>query len=198
MTSYPLSVPWAGFIPTTSGGGSRADGVSGGSVTATRYTRACCTASYRRRATRSPITQIWRAEPLERELVCEKPPRESSSTSSRSAHQLPVRDVADQRGEFLTIGDVDLDTRSVQMTFYRAHRHRQPVGDIPVAQARCHKVGDFPLASRQRQRVIRQIQCGRADSTAYRRQPVGRRGGFHAAAAVVGILERDRGLGSGV
>src|SRR5258705_11931075 len=183
MTSYPLSVPWAGFIPTTSGGGSRADGVSDGSVTATRYTRACCTASYRRRATRSPITQIWRAEPLERELVCEKPPRESSSTSSRSAHQLPVRDVADQRGEFLTIGDVELDTRSVQMTFYRAHRHRQPVGDIPLAEARPDKVGNFPFGGGRAKRGIRQTKCGGPIPTPKAANPLAGRAGAHTPAA---------------
>ena len=65
-----------------------------------------------------------------------------------------MRAFADQRGEFLTLGDVELDARSVQMTFYRAHRHRQPVRDIPVAQARRYKVGDFPLSEQAADEVL--------------------------------------------
>jgi len=77
------------------------------------------------------------------------------------------------------------------MALHGAHRHRQPIGDVTIAQAGGDQVGDLAFANRQGQRVSGEIQCGRADSAALGGQAVGGGGRFHAAAPVVDRFERN-------
>ena len=43
---------------------------------------------------------------------------------------------ADQRGQLFAVGDVELDAGAVEVALHGAHRHHQPVGDLPVAEPR--------------------------------------------------------------
>jgi len=69
---------------------------------------------------------------------------------------LPGLAAADHRRELVPVGAVEFGACTVEVALHRAHRHRQSVGNLAIAQACGDEVGDFAFAYGQRQRTARE------------------------------------------
>src|SRR5690606_3149564 len=105
---------------------------------------------------------------------------------------------ADEGAEGFAVGHVDLGVGTVEVAFDGADGQHEPLGDLPVRQARGHQVRDLALPCGQRQRLGGRAQGRSARAAAGRGQTAGGGGGRGEATALARALVGGGGLGGGV
>lgn len=88
-----------------------------------------------------PLMRAWlsprhpiRATALNRNTTTRSWPGRRFCTWERAAvPDLPRLVAADHRPKLIPVGAVEFGACAVEVTLHRAHRHRQPVGDVAVA-----------------------------------------------------------------